>query len=620
MTAVVALCLVLTPVSLASASSFTWSGGSTTTEDWSEGENWEGLSPPKASSGIGTLSFPRLTSFACEDERHYHPCYFSENDIGGLSAESLQIDDGEDYEIWGDELTLGSGGISATPGAAASEATGDIVEMPLHLGSSQAWSVVGRGDSAFAYSNLLLAGNLTGAGSALTVGISEGAGFYLAEDNTEVGPVKIEGTDTGKAAVLNGFVSFIGADLNSSDGQPVELSHILFEGSGEVGPLQTNDAEVYVGSGAEPADGIDATSATLDPASDLGFEISAAGTQAQEAYSQLISGGAVELNDAAIEVVVHPPKQGDACPALTSGQTYTFVSTTGKLSGLFADASADGDEIPLRFAEACSPTTQTLRIGYRKSGVTHTVTGTVEDAATTKQEEEAATRRHEEEAAQQHVEELAEQHAEEVAKQHAAEVAKQHEEEAAAAAQKLKEEEAATAAAKARQESEAVAAASKKQQEEEAAAATAKKHQEEEAAKSGVLGAKEGSPDASIASTSLHASASGAVTIKVTCPAGVSSCAGTVTLRTLNAVNASVAGAAKSKGSVLTLASGSFNVPGGGVKTVTLHLSAKARALLARLHVLRVRATIIAHDPAGGAHTGQTVATLRAAKSKHGKG
>jgi hypothetical protein len=162
--------------------------------------------------------------------------------------------------------------------------------------------------------------------------------------------------------------------------------------------------------------------------------------------------------------------------------------------------------------------------------------------------------------------------------------------------------------------------AARKKLEEEVANAAAKKRQEEEAAKRGVLGVTEGSPDATIASTSLRASASGVVTIKVTCPVGVSSCIGTVTLRTLNAVSASAAGAAKSKGSILTLASGSFNVPGGGVRTVTLHLSAKARALLARSHVLRVRATIVAHDSAGGTHTGQTIATLRAAKAKHGKG
>jgi Trypsin len=125
-------------------------------------------------------------------------------------------------------------------------------------------------------------------------------------------------------------------------------------------------------------------------------------------------------------------------------------------------------------------------------------------------------------------------------------------------------------------------------------------------------------PDAQLAGTALEASLSGIISVKVSCPAGATSCTGTITLRTLNAVSASSARAAKSKGSILTLASGSFTVAGGKVATVKLHLSAKARALLARSRVLRARASIVAHDPAGASHTAQTLVTLRAAKPKHG--
>jgi hypothetical protein len=127
-------------------------------------------------------------------------------------------------------------------------------------------------------------------------------------------------------------------------------------------------------------------------------------------------------------------------------------------------------------------------------------------------------------------------------------------------------------------------------------------------------------PDAQLASTALTASLEGTVSVKVSCPAGETSCSGTVTLHTLNAVSASFAGTAKSKGSILTLATGSFTVAGGKVTTVELHLSARARALLARAHALRARATVVAHDPAGVSHTTQAIVTLRAAKAKHGKG
>jgi PKD repeat protein len=118
-------------------------------------------------------------------------------------------------------------------------------------------------------------------------------------------------------------------------------------------------------------------------------------------------------------------------------------------------------------------------------------------------------------------------------------------------------------------------------------------------------------PDATLAgTTSLVVGKSGGVTLKLACPAGETRCAGTVTLRTLGAVKASTRG----KKHVLILAAGSFAVAGGRLEAVTLHLSAMARALLARMHVLRVQATIEAHDPAGATHTTPAVVTLRLGK------
>lgn len=122
-------------------------------------------------------------------------------------------------------------------------------------------------------------------------------------------------------------------------------------------------------------------------------------------------------------------------------------------------------------------------------------------------------------------------------------------------------------------------------------------------------------PDAVVAGTTVKVSASGVVAVKVSCPAGETSCLGTVTLRTLTAVSAGVkARAAKAKRAILTLASGSFSVTGGGTQTIKLHLSSAARKLIAHSHTLRVRATLVAHDPAGGKHTGVQVLTLRLAK------
>ncbi len=139
-------------------------------------------------------------------------------------------------------------------------------------------------------------------------------------------------------------------------------------------------------------------------------------------------------------------------------------------------------------------------------------------------------------------------------------------------------------------------------------------------------------PDAELVSRALTASSSGTISVEVSCPAGESSCSGKLTLLTLGSVSLGTAAhqSRKPKAAILTLAVGSFNVAGGRVTTVKLHLSAKARALLARnhvppsgqartlfarTHVLRARASLFARDPAGATHTALCTITIRAAKA-----
>jgi len=160
---------------------------------------------------------------------------------------------------------------------------------------------------------------------------------------------------------------------------------------------------------------------------------------------------------------------------------------------------------------------------------------------------------------------------------------------------------------------EAQKQAAAKQATEEAAA---KKAAEEAAKKAGeagheVAGFKEGSPLATLASSSLSSSASGAVVIKVHCPTGVSQCGGTITLRTLTAVSARASAAKKS---ILTLAHGSFSVAGGQTQAITLHLSAQGRRLLAHTHTLRLQTIVVAHNASGESQTLQSTVTLRLSK------
>lgn len=120
-------------------------------------------------------------------------------------------------------------------------------------------------------------------------------------------------------------------------------------------------------------------------------------------------------------------------------------------------------------------------------------------------------------------------------------------------------------------------------------------------------------------STSLMASASGTIELKLSCPTGVTRCTGTVTIRTLTAIVAP--GSKSRKPAILTLAAGSFAIDSGKAATLKLRLTSAARALLARKHLLRERATILARATTASAHTTQAIVTILAYKPKpHGAG
>ncbi len=122
-------------------------------------------------------------------------------------------------------------------------------------------------------------------------------------------------------------------------------------------------------------------------------------------------------------------------------------------------------------------------------------------------------------------------------------------------------------------------------------------------------------PIVTVAGTSITVTGAGAFPLKLSCPKEETSCAGTVTVKTLSAVAARAAQAAAKK-KILTLSTGAFTMAGSQLKTITLHISSKGKAALAKLHTLRAKATIVAHDTHGATHTSTAVITLKLKKKK----
>jgi hypothetical protein len=383
--AAVGYSLALMAVADAAASSVTWAGGSTgrteSAAHWSTGANWVGGSAPTTSQALETLTFPHLTNGDCTSEPPTDTCYLTLNDLSGLSAESIQLDDANDYLLAGNEITLGKGGLTAS--AEASGSAGDFIELPLQLSEPQKWSIADRSGGAIEENGLFLGGNLTGS-DALTAELSNGSALVL-DNDTEVGPVTIEGPPATEENIDNGVVSLEEGELDSSDRQSVDLSHVFFEGTGAVGSLSTNHATLDLGNETGSAGGLEASNVELDSTSGVIFEITGGGSIAQTDYSQLVSRGPAELAGA-IVVVVDKPSEKASCPVLVPGATYTFLSTTGKLSGTFSNAPEGGPEIPIGFVKACGEQSQTMRIGYNRSAATETVTGTVEAESKEKEE------------------------------------------------------------------------------------------------------------------------------------------------------------------------------------------------------------------------------------------
>jgi hypothetical protein len=119
-------------------------------------------------------------------------------------------------------------------------------------------------------------------------------------------------------------------------------------------------------------------------------------------------------------------------------------------------------------------------------------------------------------------------------------------------------------------------------------------------------------PKAIFAGVTFSVPSSGAIPFKVSCATGATTCDGTIVLKTATAVSASP----KARKKILTVGTVSFTLTGGGSKTLTLHLSAAGRKLLARSHTLRLKATITSHDTAGEKIVTTRTITLKPAMKK----
>lgn len=382
--ALVAGASLLVPAIAQASTNYTWSGAAAPgTPNWSNGTNWEGSAP---SGSVGTLTFPALTGAACVANPATATCYTSTNDVSGLNVNALSIDDGVPYNITGNAIILGAGGITASP-SANDVGLHPVLSVPITLSAPQTWSInrVNGGLNE----GLEVNANISGAVSD-TLGINFGTSyaFFGITADAEVGAVTVTGSGAlALGALASGAGGAVQGSLNGTNGNPVGLGSATFLVAldGATGPLTVGEvASLQVGEPG-PAQGTSGTLAvnggvTFNSTSNF-FSFIHPGTVAGTNYSQLRASGAVSLNGATLRL---SDGGGSACEVLTPGNVDTLITTTGLLTGTFHGVP-DGTIISAEcFAAGTAPT---VKINY----TAHAVTATVETAGSSGQRKATAT-------------------------------------------------------------------------------------------------------------------------------------------------------------------------------------------------------------------------------------
>lgn len=355
--ALAVVCAASVPAS-AAARDFKWTGAGD--GSWSSGSNWAGGVAPSGS--VGALKFPKLGGGCSVTQQSPHACYSSDNDVHGLTADSMSLEDSRGYALFGNALTLGAGGLKAAPASSQCPCGLTGLFLPIVLGADQAWSI----DGEF---GVTVGGKVTGRPHSLEIDLGEGSSATLGD--VEVGPVKV----TGKTAPHSLPPSLVlerrnsRSELNGVDGQPVHVAgSFLSASNAAVGSLTTDNAVVSA-MGANPPGKLAVNgSVRLDSRGEILTYVSRSGTKAGKDYWQLRASGPVHLGHAHLVLSVSNSKgfgPDQPCPKLDKGTVETLIKTKRLLKGRFVGIH-DKDKATI----TCAGKQPKVRIHYKKHSVT----------------------------------------------------------------------------------------------------------------------------------------------------------------------------------------------------------------------------------------------------------
>ncbi len=319
--ALLAAGLVLNAATPLSAATLTWDGGDAVNNNWSDADNWTGLTGAQANDA---LVFPAGPG----DKATVN------NLAAGTVLASLQFT-GNSYSVSGNAFALGAGGVTMNvsgPGAAS-------LQPPVSLRNTQTWQVATPDDV------LTASGMVTSTGSGLTV---TGSGLVsLAAGYSGAGALTLNMTAgsggglrflPGSSSDYTGATSVLSGVLQA--GGNISASAVSVSSGGTLGGEGTVHSAFVSGGAIQPgrAAGSPADNAALLAilhgltCSCGQFQFNIDGTSQGTTYDQIRVNGAVQLGGAGLSVSL------DSGYLPPPGTSFTLLSNDGTdaVAGTFA--------------------------------------------------------------------------------------------------------------------------------------------------------------------------------------------------------------------------------------------------------------------------------------------
>ena len=340
-----------------------WSGSdAANNHDWSDAGNWTGGVAPTGSAG--TLAFSDLGSCTT--------CYTADNDLTGLSAAALTFANttpSSAYHILGNQLTLGSGGISDVGGGSTSA----TLNLPLTLSAAQTWRIGAAGG----YNSVTLTppSAINGAFPLSVVFPTQGSGDLWIDRDMEVGPVTVSGQGGLHIGLAPSVPNRTPGSVNGNDGGSVAVNDsatLVANPGSTTGPLSFDGGSLLLGTGPTNQQ---ATTLQVNGAASLASArqetilLDDNGAAAGTDYSQLSAAGNIALGG---QLNVEQGPSNGTCVDLSPGDVAKLVTTEGTLSGRFSNAP---DGSILAMASSCQSPAPHVQIAYTANYVTATVVG-----------------------------------------------------------------------------------------------------------------------------------------------------------------------------------------------------------------------------------------------------